>query len=85
MEGAKMDFHIIKSIKPLENMILEVVFLSGETKKYDTKALIKRNKIFKKLENEELFNKVKVDVGGYGIAWDEDIDLSSKEIWKNGY
>ena len=31
-----MDFHIIKSIKPLENMILEVVFLSGETKKYDT-------------------------------------------------
>ena len=40
---------------------------------------------FKKLENEELFNKVKVDVGGYGIAWDEDIDLSSKEIWKNGY
>lgn len=85
MEGAKMDFHIIKSIKPLENMILEVVFLSGETKKYDTKALIKRNKIFKKLENEELFNKVKVDVGGYGIAWDEDIDLSSEEIWKNGY
>ncbi len=85
MEGAKMDFHIIKSIKPLENMILEVVFLSGETKKYDTKALIKRNRIFKKLENEELFNKVKVDVGGYGIAWDEDIDLSSEEIWKNGY
>ena len=80
-----MDFHIIKSIKPLEKMILEVVFLSGETKKYDTKALIKRNKIFKKLENEELFNKVKVDVGGYGIAWDEDIDLSSEEIWKNGY
>ena len=80
-----MDFHIIKSIKPLENMILEVVFLSGETKKYDTKALIKRNKIFKKLENEELFNKVKVYVGGYGIAWDEDIDLSSEEIWKNGY
>ena len=26
-----MEFHTIKSIKPLENMILEAVFFSGET------------------------------------------------------
>jgi len=41
--------------------------------------------VFKELENEELFNKVRVDLGGYGIIWNEEIDLSSEEIWANGY
>ena len=80
-----MEFHTIEVIKPLEDMILEAVFSSGEIKKYDMKNLIKKNEVFKDLENKELFNKVKVDIGGYGIVWNEDIDLSSEEIWKNGY
>jgi len=79
-----MEFHTIKSIKPLENKILEAVFSNGEIKKYDMKNLIKKYEVFKDLENEELFNKVKVDIGGYGIVWNKDIDLSSEEIWANG-
>ena len=79
-----MEFHTIKFIKPLENMILEAVFSNGEIRKYDMKVLIKEHEVFKKLENKELFNKVKVDIGGYGIIWNEDIDLSSEEIWVNG-
>ncbi len=79
-----MDFHTIKLIKPLENMILEAVFSSGEIKRYDMKNLIKNNENFKKLENKELFIKAKVDIGGYGIIWNENIDISSEEIWKNG-
>ena len=79
-----MEFHTIKSIKPLENMILEVVFFNGEIKKYDVKNIIKKHEVFKDLENKELFDKVKVDIGGYGISWNEDIDLSSEEIWVNG-
>lgn len=79
-----MEFHTIKSIKPLENMILEAVFWNGEIKKYDMKNLIKKYEVFKELENEELFDKVKVDIGGYGIVWNEEIDLSSEEIWVNG-
>ena len=80
-----MEFHTIKFIKPLENMILEAIFSNGKIKKYDMKNLIKKHEIFKELENKELFNKVKVDIGGYGIVWNEEIDLSSEEIWKNGY
>ena len=80
-----MEFHTIKAIKPLENMILEAIFSNGEIKKYDIKKLIKKYENFKELENRELFDKVKVDVGGYGIVWNGDIDLSSEEIWKNGY
>ncbi len=79
-----MKFHTIKDIKPLENMILEAVFSNGETKKYDMKNLIKKYDMFKELENKELFDKVKVDIGGYGIMWNDKLDLSSEEIWKNG-
>ncbi len=79
-----MNFHKIKFVKPLENMVLEVVFESGEKKKYDMKILIKKNEAFKYLRNKNLFNKVKVDLGGYGIIWNDDLDLSSEEIWKNG-
>ena len=80
-----MDFHTIKSVKPLKNMILDVVFYDGTNKKYDVKILLKKFEIFKELKNEELFNCVKVDIGGYGIIWNEEIDLSSEEIWNNGY
>ena len=79
-----MEFHTIKSIKPLENMILEAVFFNGEIKRYDMKNLIKKHEAFKSLKNKKLFNKVKVDIGGHGIVWNEEVDLSSEEIWVNG-
>ena len=41
---------------------------------------MQRCKVFKELQNIELFNKVKVDVGGYGIVWSKDIDLLSEEL-----
>jgi hypothetical protein len=34
--------------------------------------------------DRQLFNKVSVDGGGYGIVWNENIDLSSDELWYNG-
>lgn len=80
-----MEFHTIKSVKPLKDMILEVIFNNGISKKYDMKILLKKYEMFKDLENEKLFNCARVDVGGYGIIWNEGIDLSSEEIWNNGY
>lgn len=79
-----MEFHKIKSVKPLDNMIIEVLFANGENKKYDMKPLIEKFEVFKELQNVEIFNKVKVDIGGYGIIWSDDLDLSSEEIWNNG-
>ena len=31
-----------------------------------------------------LFEQVKVDVGGYGIFWNDELDLDAEEIWENG-
>lgn len=79
-----MEFHTIKSIKTLDNLILLIFFKSGECKRYDLKPLIKKFKVFEELKDEELFKKVKIDVGGYGIVWNENIDISSEELWRNG-
>ena len=79
-----MSFHKIKSVKSLENKIIEVIFIDGSIKKYDIKPLIDKYEIFKELKSEKFFNKARVDIGGYAIVWNENIDLSSEEIWQNG-
>lgn len=80
-----MSFHTIKEVKPLDNLVLEIIFTNGTRKKYNVKPLMEKWEIFKELQNIELFNKVKVDIGGYGIVWNDELDLSSEEVWNNGY
>ena len=46
--------------------------------------LRKKFKNFEQLKDNVLFNKARIDVGGYGIVWNENIDISSEELWKNG-
>ena len=31
-----------------------------------------------------MFATVSVDVGGYGIVWNDELDLSYEELWENG-
>lgn len=40
--------------------------------------------VFTALQNEEEFFGVTVDVGGYGIIWNDELDLYCDELWKNG-
>ena len=77
-------FHKIEDIKVNNDFIITAKFQNGVIKKYDLKTLMKRLEIFKQLNNIELLKNVKVDVGGLGISWNENIDLSSEEIWNNG-
>ena len=46
--------------------------------------LFKQNSIFNILkENVHIYNEVKVDVGGYGIIWNDSLDISCDELWLN--
>ena len=58
-----------KNVTALKDHKLSVQFAEGAIKIYNMKNLIENNKIFQPLKNEELFNDVTVDVGGYGIIW----------------
>lgn len=78
-------FHKIRSITPLPNYILSVQFCEGVTKQYDVKKLFDTIPLFNTFEKTpELFYDVAVDVGGYGIIWNDDLDLSCDELWENG-
>jgi len=46
--------------------------------------LMAKWKPFSALKDEQLFRLVKVDAGGYGISWNDDIDLACNELWENG-
>lgn len=78
-------FHKVKAVNALPDYRLSVQFAEGVTKIYDIKPLIAKWAQFKALENaSELFSGVEVDVGGYGIIWNDDIDLSCDELYENG-
>ena len=78
-------FHKIKNVSPLPEFKLSVQFSEGVTKIYDAKPLWKKIPLFEALKNDpQKFACVTVDVGGYGIVWDDDLDLSCDELWENG-
>jgi hypothetical protein len=78
-------FHKIKNVSPLPEHRLSVQFSEGITKIYKVKPLIDQCPAFKYfLEHPAAFSDVSVDVGGYGIVWNDELDLSCDEIWTNG-
>mgnify|MGYP000859953519 FL=1 len=79
-----MKFHKVKDVSALADLKLSVQFTNGTTKIYDVFPLMQRFSAFRILEDETLFRDVKVDQGGYGIVWNDDLDLSCDELWENG-
>ena len=78
-------FHKIKAVNALPDYQLSVQFAEGITKIYDVKPLFSKWPVFRELKNRsELFFGVEVDAGGYGIIWNDDIDLSCDELFENG-
>ena len=78
-------FHKVKTISPLPEFKLSVQFSEGVTKIYDFKPLFEKIPAFRYfMDHPEEFNEVIVDVGGYGIIWNDDLDLSCDELWEHG-
>lgn len=78
-------FHKVKNVAPASDFKLSVQFSEGVTKVYDMNPLFEKLPIFKQLKNDPAqFVCVTVDVGGYGIIWGDDLDLSCDELWENG-
>ncbi|MCL2057352.1 MAG: DUF2442 domain-containing protein [Oscillospiraceae bacterium] len=79
-----MIFHKIKSVAPLPDMCLMVEFVEGGSKRYDMKLIMEEYPVFKDLKRNNLFKLARVDAGGYGITWNDYIDISCNELWENG-
>ena len=78
-----MDAPKIEAVVPLAGRRLRVTFVNGTQKVYDCTPLIGRDR-FRLLKNEAFFKAVRVDVGGYGVSWSDECDLSEYELWVRG-
>ena len=71
----------IERVKALPQFGLLIVFQNGVEKKYNIRQLYTIYPQFKELEhNEDLFSNVKVDVGGYGVYWNDELDIAADEL-----
>jgi hypothetical protein len=76
-------FSKLQSVTPLERKRLLVTFDNGIRKIYDCSPLLEEE-TFGPLIDEFLIKQVRIDDGGYGISWNDEIDLSESELWLHG-
>lgn len=74
----------ITTAVPLADMQLLVFFENGVIKKFDVGALRADYPEFCALEEPALFQQVRVEPGGYGVSWNEELDCSEGELWDSG-
>ena len=79
-------FHRLKNITPMKDMILLAEFQDGTIRHYDVKPLKDKIPVFGMLDYVHgLFEQARVDTGGYGVIWNDELDLAAEEIYCNGY
>lgn len=80
----KSDFHRIRSVFVSEPFGVRIEFENGTEKKYDLNRLKDRPEFALLFRHPAFVKSVRVDPGGYGISWNDDIDLGSEELWNHG-
>ena len=73
----------ITSVRTISNKKLLVGFENGTTKVFDCNSLLS-SPIYQPLSEDAVFCAVRVEPGGYGISWTEDIDISEYHLWMYG-
>ena len=66
-----------------QQYILIVLFDNGVVKEVDFKEKL-QDDFYNDLNNKILFEQAQVDSGGYGVSWNDDIDISEYELWNSG-
>ena len=67
----------------INDMYIYTLFYNKIIKKYNVSLLLEKE-YYKKLKNHSYLKTAKIDIGGYGISWDDDCDLSENELWTEG-
>lgn len=78
-----MKYPRICQAKAIDDTTLIIEFTNQEVKGYDIRPLL-TTPMFSPLRQPAFFKNFKVESGGYAIVWNEEIDISEYELWKNG-
>ena len=83
MMNTQTVFPRVVAVKPLAGKCLLVDFSNGSSRIYDCAHLL-GHEAFRPLVVEAFFRAVRPDPTGYGIVWNDEIDLAESELWING-
>ncbi len=73
----------IISAQAVDDRTLLVEFSNHEVKRYDISNLLDKP-MFAPLQNPGFFKNFCIELGGYGLVWNDEIDISEYELWQNG-
>ena len=71
------------SAQAIDDMTLIVEFSNHDRRRYCIAKLLNQP-MFSPLQSPSFFRNFQIDQGGYGIIWNDEIDLSEYELWQNG-
>ena len=76
-------FHKAVKLEFGKGTTLVLTFQTGEVKSYDIAVLFEKYPQLTALKNRKLFTSGKL-MGGYGIIWNDDLDLEVETIYEEG-
>jgi hypothetical protein len=73
----------IVSAQVIDDFTLIVKFTNNELREYNISKLLDKS-MFSLLKNPAFFRNFIIESGGYGLVWNDEIDISEYELWQNG-
>ena len=73
----------IRSVEARPGKPLRVTFENGVKKEYDCRPLL-QSEAFRPLQDDAVLRCAHADPHGYGVVWNDEIDLAESEIWLHG-
>ncbi len=73
----------IRHVVPLADKVLRIEFANGQVRLYDCKPLLDTEP-FVSLRDESFFRMAHAETHGYGVVWNDTVDLAESEVWLNG-
>jgi hypothetical protein len=75
----------IANVETQSDKRLLVRFRNGVTKLYDCKRILNLPAFEQLRSDEALFRRARADKHGYGVVWNDELDLAESEVWIGGH
>ena len=77
----KENWHKITKATPAQNKIVNIEFTDNTIYSFDLKPFIKKGNVFEVLEDDSIFNKVKIGENGRSLEFPNELDFCADSLW----
>lgn len=77
-------FHKATKIEYRDGSVLELTFRDGCVKQFDMASMFEVYPPLRALTDRTLFTSGKLSPGGYGVVWNDELDLEAETVYMDG-